>query len=380
YQDGQNGYIWQSASGQANGYNYTLVVKKTDETSTPLKGASFQITRDRSGQIIDTVTTNDQGEATVTGLLMDDYTISETKAPAGYDFIDPVHVHADQFDNTAKTAVLTVQDKTLTTQLDVDKTWDDHDNQDGIRPDHVSVQLYANDQPSGSPVTLNAANNWHHAFVNLPVMKNGKRITYTVKEVNVPEGYTPSMSMSQARCDCGYTITNTHTPEVTRIQGVKTWDDHDNQDGIRPDNISVNLFADGVKIKTTHARKDTGWVYSFNNLPVYKNGKKITYTISETPVEGYTSTTTGFNLTNKHTPASTSVRVVKKWDDKDNQDKIRPNSIQVQLMANNEPSGSSVTLSKDTDWEYTFTNLPVYKAGKKIVYTVTETSTVTGYT
>ncbi|TCD54126.1 Cna B-type domain-containing protein, partial [Alloscardovia theropitheci] len=222
YQDGQNGYIWQSASGQANGYNYTLVVKKTDETSTPLKGASFQITRDRSGQIIDTVTTNDQGEATVTGLLMDDYTISETKAPAGYDFIDPVHVHADQFDNTAKTAVLTVQDKTLTTQLDVDKTWDDHDNQDGIRPDHVSVQLYANDQPSGSPVTLNAANNWHHAFVNLPVMKNGKRITYTVKEVNVPEGYTPSMSMSQARCDCGYTITNTHTPEVTRIQGVKT--------------------------------------------------------------------------------------------------------------------------------------------------------------
>ncbi|TCD53841.1 Cna B-type domain-containing protein, partial [Alloscardovia theropitheci] len=159
-----------------------------------------------------------------------------------------------------------------------------------------------------------------------------------------------------------------------------TWDDHDNQDGIRPDNISVNLFADGVKIKTTHARKDTGWVYSFNNLPVYKNGKKITYTISETPVEGYTSTTTGFNLTNKHTPASTSVRVVKKWDDKDNQDKIRPNSIQVQLMANNEPSGSSVTLSKDTDWEYTFTNLPVYKAGKKIVYTVTETSTVTGYT
>ena len=44
------------------------------------------------------------------------------------------------------------------------------------------------------------------------------------------------------------------------------------------------------------------WQASFTDLPVYKEGKKITYTITEDPVVGYTTTIDGFTVTNRHTP------------------------------------------------------------------------------
>ncbi|EKQ14619.1 collagen-binding A-like protein [Lacticaseibacillus paracasei] len=45
------------------------------------------------------------------------------------------------------------------------------------------------------------------------------------------------------------------------------------------------------------------WKYSFTNLPEFENGKKITYTVTEDAVAGYTSTVDGYNVTNNHTPA-----------------------------------------------------------------------------
>ena len=47
------------------------------------------------------------------------------------------------------------------------------------------------------------------------------------------------------------------------------------------------------------------WQASFTDLPVYKEGKKITYTITEDPVVGYTTTIDGFTVTNRHTPPTT---------------------------------------------------------------------------
>ena len=43
----------------------------------------------------------------------------------------------------------------------------------------------------------------------------------------------------------GYTFTNSHTPETIDIEGTKTWNDANDQDGKRPGKITVNLLADG---------------------------------------------------------------------------------------------------------------------------------------
>lgn len=376
YQDANNNYTWQSASGQANGYNYTLTLTKQSTSGTRLQGAVFTVVRDRSGETVSTATSDANGNITISGLLRDDYTITETQAPAGYKKADPIHVHANQFTNSANTAHITVTDVPDMTSVKVSKTWQDTHNQDGTRPDSISVQLYGNDSPVGAPVTLNEDNQWTHEFTQLPVVDNtGKSVTYTVKEVNTPTGYTSTITGDQEH---GYTITNTHTPEVTTVKGKKTWDDNNNQDGIRPDSITVTLMANGHPTLTTVASANTNWEYSFTNLPVYSAGKKITYTVTENPVTGYTTHVNGYNITNTHTPEVTSVKGKKTWNDNNNQDGIRPDSVTVNLLADGTKIAST-TVTKDNNWAYEFTNLPVNKDGKKIVYTLEETP-VDGYT
>ena len=42
----------------------------------------------------------------------------------------------------------------------VTKVWDDNNNQDGIRPTEIKVQLYANGTPVGNETVLNEGNAW----------------------------------------------------------------------------------------------------------------------------------------------------------------------------------------------------------------------------
>src|SRR5699024_2055824 len=131
-------------------------------------------------------------------------------------------------------------------------------------------------------------------------------------------------------------ITNRYTPENTEVSGVKVWDDADNQDGIRPESITVNLFSNGEFVESTVVTEANNWQYSFTNLPKYKNGEEIVYTVTEDAVEGYETTINELNITNSYTPEVTEVTGVKTWNDADNQDGIRPESITVNLLANGE--------------------------------------------
>ncbi|MDQ8819763.1 Cna B-type domain-containing protein, partial [Streptococcus ruminantium] len=121
------------------------------------------------------------------------------------------------------------------------------------------------------------------------------------------------------------------------------------------------------------------WNYTFTDLPEYKNGKKITYTVEEanTP-NGYTSSVEGTTITNTHTPETTEVSGAKTWNDNNDQDGKRPKSITVNLLADGKVIKSQ-QVTAENDWKYTFTDLPKYTNGKEIVYTVTENA-VDNYT
>ncbi len=372
-----NRTTWETASGEANGYNYSIKINKKGEDGKALAGAKFTVTRDRSGETVGTMTTDANGAASLENLLRDDYTLTETEAPAGYQKADPVKVTADELNNEAKSYSVCITDRVTDTSVKVVKKWDDADNQDGKRPSSVKVQLYADGQTSGEPVVLNTANGWSHEFTGLKEYNQGQRIVYTVKEVDAPEGYTATVSGSAAD---GFTITNKHTPAVTSLSGSKTWNDKDDQDGKRPGSITVNLLADGRKVKSVKATAAGGWKYSFADVPVYANGRKIVYTVSEDPVKGYTPSVKGLDIENSYTPGQTSVSVVKKWDDANNQDGVRPASVKVQLYADGQASGSPVVLNAANEWTYRFTGLAVNKAGRKIAYTVKEVDAAQGYT
>ena len=254
------------------------------------------------------------------------------------------------------------------------KTWNDNNNQDGIRPSSITVNLLANGQQVASK-KVSASDNWQYSFDNLAAYANGQKITYTVTEDAVA-GYTSTID--------GYNITNNHTPATVKVSGTKTWNDNNNQDGIRPSSITVNLLANGQQVASKKVSASDNWQYSFDNLAAYANGQKITYTVTEDAVAGYTSTIDGYNITNNHTPATVKVSGTKTWNDNNNQDGIRPSSITVNLLANGRQVASKKVSASD-NWQYSFDNLAAYANGQKITYTVTEnavagyTSTIDGY-
>ena len=109
----------------------------------------------------------------------------------------------------------------------------------------------------------------------------GNGLVYTVEEITVPNGYTASVN--------GLTITNKHTPSVISISGAKTWVDGNNQDGVRPESITIHLKANGVTIETRTITAADNWAWTFENLPEFEAGKRITYTVTEDAVEDYST-------------------------------------------------------------------------------------------
>ena len=293
------------------------------------------------------------------------YSWSEGNMPEGYSLTDTAK------DGTVTT--LTNSYSTEETSVSVRKVWTDSDNQDGIRPESISVQLKADGKASGDPVVLNEVNNWTYTWTKLAKNANKTEIQYTVDEVDVPSGYTKTVTKEST----GYVITNTHNPETTSINGTKTWSDNDNQDGKRPTSITVNLLANGTKVDSKEVTANDNWKYEFTNLPKYAAGNEITYTVEEDAVEGYEATVDGYNITNTHKPETTKVEGTKTWNDSDNQDGIRPDSITVNLFANGTKVDSKEVTAND-NWKYSFTNLPKYAAGNEIIYTVSE-ELVDGY-
>ena len=259
-----------------------------------------------------------------------------------------------------------------TVKVSGQKKWDDAENQDGKRPASVKVKILNGDTVVDEQ-NVTSANDWKYESKALPKYAAGQEITYTVSEEAVP-GYTSKVD--------GYNITNSYTPETTTVSGSKTWEDGDNQDGKRPASITVNLLADGQKVNTQTVGEAEGWSYNFTGLPVYKDGQRITYTVTEESVPGYSTNLNGYNITNSYTPEKTEITASKTWNDSDNQDGKRPTKISIKLMktvggVKTEVASKEVTAADQ--WQTKFENLPVYENGQKIDYSIEEDD-VAGYT
>ncbi len=248
------------------------------------------------------------------------------------------------------------------------KTWNDADDQDGIRPENITINLLANDKIVET-VVVTEADAWAWEFVDLDKYANGEEIVYTITEEEVAE-YTTEIE--------GFNVINTHIPEKVSFAGSKTWKDANNQDGIRPRSININLLANGEVVDVRKVTAADGWAWTFENLDKYANGEEIVYTITEDAVSGYTTVIDGFNVTNSHTPETIDVSGSKTWNDADNQDGKRPSAITVNLHADGVKVDSKV-VTEVNGWKWTFSDLDKYSAGTEIVYTVSEDA-VEGYT
>jgi len=350
------------------GNDFSIKVFKKNQNGKGLAGAEFDVVKNASGDVVGKITTDADGNGHVANLAKDNYTLRETKAPRGYVKSEQgIEVKKSDFKDATKEAFKEVENKKEKTSISGDKKWNDGDNQDGIRPDEIEVKLLANGAPiQNQTLKPDPTGKWSYKFDDLDKYDNdGNLINYTVEEDEI-QGYTASYEKTAT----GYDIINEHKPETVDVKGDKKWLDDNDKDKKRPDEITIGLYVDNTKIQETKATKANNWEFKFENLPKYKKGKKIEYTVKEEPVEGYTSSIKKvsdnvYQIVNTIT-GKVSIPVNKTW--------IGPKGEKavVKLFANGVEK-EEAELNAGNNWSHTFANLDKYDdQGKKIAYTLKE--------
>lgn len=336
----------------------------------------------------------------------------------------------------------------------VTKSFADDNNREGVRPTYVTVQLFANGVAQGEAVTLNEANGWTKEWTDLDEKKGGQTIVYTVEEL-ASDGktrieYTPAVTYARDTDATGtwngtynadydveitgtglngqnkaYEIVNTHEPEKTGVTVTKDWRDDNNNDGKRPDSVTVRLLANGSEaqfgeafgksaasyqttrdgeayVATVTLSEANNWTYTWDELFVRIDGREVTYTVVE--MEGDTELKEGDRLTEKKTAdgvtpqkryvvsyeqdgnnwtvintrekEKTEIKVIKHWNDLNNRQGYR-RDVTVELYADGQPTGKTLTITKtaydtENDKFVTFTDLDRYNDGTEIRYEVYE--------
>ena len=254
---------------------------------------------------------------------------------------------------------------TGTTSVEGTKTWN---VPEGTKlPESITVILKQNGTLYDSK-KVTAEDGWSYSWTELPkYSKDGKTAyTYTVEEKPV-EGYTSSVE--------GYDIINTITG-TTEVKGTKTWNV---PAGTKlPEKIKVYLIRNGESIDSKEVTADDNWTYSWTELPKYSEDGKTayTYTIEEEPVKGYISKVEGYDIINTIT-GTTSVEGTKTWEVLDGID--QPDSIVVNLLRNGEKIDSK-KVTKEDNWNYSWTDLPKYSEDGMTAYEYTvDEEEVNGY-
>ena len=287
----------------------------------------------------------------------------------------------------------------------------------GTLPATIKMQLKADGVAYGNPVVLRSdlgtenGCDWTYKWTGLPVYKNGTKIAYTVEEINPPDNFgatfTYQLDNNNGSVITDGTIHVVNSWPATSRTVEKIWNDSNNQDGKRASAVQVTLKADGNTVETVTLNELNGWKYTWSNLPTYSTGtNKIKYTVTEQAIDGYTTAIASwkdgdiatleadpgdkgiYRITNTHVTEKTSLKVTKRFEDENNLYQKRPQSVKVYLWADGQPfyaEGSSVqasmsiTIGNDGTGEASFTQLPKYKNGNMVVYTVAE-GDVSGYT
>jgi pilin isopeptide linkage protein/uncharacterized repeat protein (TIGR01451 family) len=441
-----------------NKYNYedvykplTLTLNKVDaNTGNKIDGAVFTLTKtDETTQ--DYTVTN--GTVTIDFDKPGKYTLVEKTAPDGYDKLEGTWTIEVQKD-TSKTpevtykedknvfewlydlifgdvtkdpadgwtynnGILTVENPPTTTEVVATKVWDDNSDQDGVRPDSVTFQLYktVNGQTTavkdadGNNVTAELSgkgdNTWTTTFKDLPAYEDGYKVTYSVMEMNasgavVAEGGKLDDNYTASYGSDGLTVTNKHEIDKTKVTVTKNWNDNKNADKTRPESVSVTLSADGTAVgNAVTLNEGNKWTYTWENLDVNAAGKAITYTVDEAPVDGYAksisdisgSATAGYSytITNSNVTVDTNTTAFFK------KSVTTPNDVQDAVFEFKIEAVDGAPMPKDSTGAVVTTGTATYEKGTsgdkaidfgKITYTaageykykITETNKPAGWT
>ncbi|MBR3256213.1 Cna B-type domain-containing protein [Candidatus Saccharibacteria bacterium] len=236
--------------------------------------------------------------------------------------------HADHIDVTIKNTYETVD-------LTASKVWDDDDNRDGLRGDYTNLYVVVKDGNNFvAHEKVTGATTQSFEFNGLPKNRNGSAIRYTLGEATCT-GNEPALTCSDFD-DSKYTstvgegnvITNSHTPDTTKLTIKKKWDTSAGTlPSTTPGFVTVEVSNDkndSVKTITLQGENYAEWTGEFEDYK-YENGEVINYSLKEKNIAGsilnsnnalyvykddvlegkWVATYSGTEITNTWTPAET---------------------------------------------------------------------------
>ncbi|MBQ4640296.1 MAG: BspA family leucine-rich repeat surface protein, partial [Clostridia bacterium] len=208
--------------------------------------------------------------------------------------------------------------------ITVEKTWQDQDNHDAMRPENVSITVLRRlagtagaAQPvldaQGQPLSavLDESNGWKAEFKQTDIVnEDGVRYLYTFRETPV-DGYTSKVQFIDVN---HYTMINVHPNEQVELSGVKVWDDNNDALGLRPETVTLKLYRDGEHIDTRTVKPNGAgeWNYTFGKLDKYaQGGREYEYKIEEEYVPKYVGESDGYGQVNNTYVPTGSLEVSK---------------------------------------------------------------------
>lgn len=301
-------------------------------------------------------------------------------------------------------------------RLTIDKIWEDESDINGLRPDTIQVQIWANLKatnnkeevrlPYKTPIEIRATDNWTYAYDNLPKYNNeGREIFYDVTEIPVAGYESTSQRLNDENdSEIQFKIFNKIQNPLT-ISGKKIWLDEENI-ASRPAHITVQLWrkeggqerqvqfnelAAGYEsfygqvnsndFVTQETNSNKNWEYTFSHLhgteEIEGVEQGIQYFLKEELSTDYKyryeSQVIGRDIVNTAIEMEKmSLIVNKEWDDK-GYESIRPETITIQLLANNKLQGNPVTIGVNEKWTWEFTDLAIRdELGNDISYSIKE--------
>ncbi len=260
---------YQIAGGVAEGYVFTINIHKVDEAGQPLQGAKFEVVRDRTKAVVGTLTTGPDGNASVSQLLRDNYTIREVEAPAGYDKLTTeIKINPTDF-GTDKAVTREVQNRKTppsTKKITFSKV-----NLGGTEIADAKIKIFKGETAEGNPVQSWTSEAGKTKELDL------EPGTYTFHEEAAPTGYLKVT-------DITFTVNSDGTVTVTKV-GEKDSKGEDNKVEANGSTLKITDKDDDLPRKITFSKVNLGGTEIADaKIKIFKGDKA-----EGNPVESWTS-------------------------------------------------------------------------------------------